>query len=84
MKRLLAVAAVSAAVLGLAGPAGAVDEHAPHGGSGSHPHHVHTGDGSCRDLSGPEFERGARGRHRAGVESGEVHHESCATAHPTP
>lgn len=83
MKRLFAGVSVAAIAAGLTlvGPASAVDEHAPHGGAGSHPHHVHTGGGECVDHQ-PSMEGGARGIHRGANESGPDHgmwHGSCAT-----
>lgn len=54
-------------------PAGAVDDHAPHGGATSHPHYIRTGNGDCRTLDGPNFEAGQRGRHRGAGQSGPNH-----------
>ena len=84
MKRFIAATAMSIALIagGFAGSAHGADEHAPHGGGGSHPHHVHTGDGGCRDLGGPAFEPDDRGRHRASNESGSEqgpYHGTCAS-----
>lgn len=84
MKRLIAATALSVALVtgGYAGSAHGAGDNAPHGGDGSHPHHVHTGDGGCRDMSGPEFEPDDRGRHRASNESGSEQgpfHGTCAS-----
>ena len=84
MRRVIVAAALTVALVtgGYASTAHGADENAPHGGPGSHPHHVHTGNGGCRDLSGPDFEPGDRGRHRASNESGEEHgpyHGTCAS-----
>lgn len=83
MKRILIGIAAFAAATSLStlssGTAGAVDEHAPHGGPGSHPHHVHSADGSCHDHP-VRMEGGARGMHRGAAESGPDHgmwHGSC-------
>ena len=83
MKRLVVATALFVALTtgGYAGSAHAGDS-APHGGPGSHAHHVHTGGGGCRDMSGPAFEPDDRGRHRASNESGAEHgpyHGTCAS-----
>ena len=84
MKRLMALGSLAlvAAVYGLTGPVGAEDGPAPHNDEGmhnAHPHHTHTGDGECRNLQGPDFERSAHaGRHWGAVKGGEVHHGTCA------
>ena len=85
MRRFIAALGICAllAIGGSVGTAHAVDEHAPHSdpNAGAHPHHVHTG-GGCRDLSGPDFEPGNRGRHRASNESGSEtgpFHGTCAS-----
>ena len=80
MVRLAVIAAV--AVLGLVGQAGASDEHAPHNNPGAHPHHRHTPDGECHDIEGPDFAGEHGGRHWGAVKGGQVHHLSCAVAHP--
>lgn len=80
MKRLIAACAVAVGLFGFTTAAGAVDEHAPHGGDGSHPHHTHTGNGDCHDMGGPEFEPGERGRHQGANQSGPDHgmwHGTC-------
>ena len=84
MRRWIAAAitCVTLAVGGLVGVAGAVDEHAPHGGATSHPHHVHTGDGGCHDIDEVTFEHDSRGLHRGAAESGVSHgpwHGTCAS-----
>jgi len=82
MKRMLFGIAVLGAAIGLSmGSANAVDEHAPHGGPGTHPHHIHTGNGDCVDAE-KDMEGGARGLHRGSNASGPDHgmwHGSCAT-----
>lgn len=81
MKRILfGVAALVAAAGFSMGPAGAVDEHAPHGGA-EHAHHIHTGDGECHDLQ-QNMEGGSRGLHRATNERGDhdgMWHGTCAS-----
>jgi hypothetical protein len=44
------------------------------GGPGSHPHHVHTGNGGCVDINRVFFEVDDRGLHRGADSSNE--HES--------
>lgn len=84
----LSTALLAAGALGLAGvpAASAVPaEQSPIGGPGAHPHHVHTGNGGCRDLAAPPMEPGARGLHRASNESGPARgpfHGTCAEQHP--
>lgn len=83
-RRLIAapLACVALAIGGFVGVAGAVDEHAPHDGATSHPHHVHTGDGGCRDIDEVAFEHDSRGLHRGASESGASHgpwHGTCAS-----
>lgn len=78
---LIAAAAVAAGGLGLMGPVTAADENSVHGGPGSHPHHIHTGNGECEDHP-VNMEGGSRGLHRGAAESGPDHgmwHGSCAT-----
>lgn len=84
MKRLIMGATLSVAIAfgTLVGTAYAVDEHAPHGGPGSHPHHVHTGNGECEDIDERSFEPAGRGLHRGANESGPEHgpyHGTCAS-----
>lgn len=83
MRRFIAGAAVfAAAFVGSGSAAGAVDENAPHGGQGSHPHHVHTGDGECRDVDSVRFEPDDRGLHQGSNQSGPEQgpfHGTCAT-----
>ena len=83
MKRVLAGLSVGAFALGLTfvGTATAVDEHAPHGGPGTHPHHIHTGNGGCVDAK-QNMEGGDRGLHQGSDASGPDHgmwHGRCAT-----
>ncbi len=84
MRRVIIAVILAAAVAvgTFTGAAYAVDENAPHGGPGSHPHHVHTGDGGCEDIDERRFEPGSRGLHRGAHESGPEHgpyHGTCAT-----
>ena len=63
----------------LAGPA----QPAPNSGeAGSHPHHVHKGDGTCEDIDEQQFERDDRGLHRAAGETDDPgqgpDHGTCA------
>ncbi len=89
MRRLItgALACGALTVGGFVGVAGAVDEHAPHGGPFSHPHHVHTGNGGCVNLNEVLFEHEdpARGLHRGSLASTTAHgpwHGTCTTPHP--
>lgn len=81
-RSILAVMFATATLTGMyIGPASAVDEHAPHGGDGSHTHHVHKGNGECEDIDEVAFEGGHRGMHRAANESGPdkgPYHGTCA------
>lgn len=55
-------------------------DQSPIGGDHAHPHHVHTGDGGCRDIDRNYFEPDPEGRHRGlhrGAVEGEVHHGPC-------
>lgn len=86
MRRLITAAVFSAAVAigSFGGTASAVDEHAPHGGPGSHTHHVHKGNGDCEDIDEVAFEPQHRGLHRGANESGPGQgpfHGTCAS-HP--
>ena len=82
LKRFVVAAAAVALVGGVSmGAAGAVDEHAPHGGPGSHPHHIHTGNGECHDYK-VDMEGGNRGLHGSSNNAGPDHgmwHGRCAT-----
>lgn len=88
MKRLIAIAGLSSvAILGpLSGSPGAAPaERAPHSGPGAHPHHVHTGNGGCRDIDSVFFEPSGRGLHRGSNESGPERgpfHGTCEEPHP--
>ncbi|MDP8993096.1 MAG: hypothetical protein M3N31_08625 [Actinomycetota bacterium] len=86
MKRLIAIAGLSSvAVLGpLSDAAGARDPGPPHGGPGSHPHHVHTGNG-CRNIDAVLFEPSHRGLHQGSNASGPQRgpwHSTCEEPHP--
>lgn len=83
MRRLFGAFLIAAAVTAgtFVGAAYATDENAPHGGPGSHPHHVHKGNGECEDLDQRYFEPSHRGLHRASNESGTEsgpYHGTCA------
>ncbi len=88
MKRLITIAGLSSlAILGpLPGGTGAEPaEQAPHSGPGAHPHHVHTGNGGCRDIDSVLFEPSGRGLHRGSNESGPERgpfHGTCEEQHP--
>ena len=84
-RSILAVLFATATITGFyVGTASAVDEHAPHGGPGSHTHHVHKGNGECEDIDEVAFEPQHRGLHRGSNESGPSqgpYHGTCAS-HP--
>ena len=60
-------------------------DESPIDGHRAHPHHIHTGDGECKDLDqnlfepAQEGERRHRGLHNGAVQSGRVHHGTCAS-----
>lgn len=84
MKRLIGLAAIAAAAtFGVVGQAAASNENAPHNHPDAHPHHRHTPDGECHDMAGPDS-AGDHGRHWGAVKGSQVHHQSCAVAHPAP
>ncbi len=68
MRRMIVALLVSVAML-LALPA-AVLASPPIGGSGAHPHHVHTGDGECVEIDAVHFNPEERGLHNGAHESG--------------
>jgi len=78
MKRWIAAVAFSGAMF-LSGAIASAQpaDQSPIGGDGAHPHHVHTGNGECRDIDENTFEPRDRGLHR-GASEGEVHHGTCA------
>lgn len=71
MKSVAGVIAVLAMTFGFAGVGGAAPaQNSVVGGPGAHPHHVHLGNGECRDINSVLFEVASRGLHQGSNASG--------------
>jgi hypothetical protein len=84
MKRIILVVTVALLMTLFAGVANAQAPQSPVGGPGSHPHHVHTGNGGCVNIDSVLFEPDVRGLHRGSDESGLTQgpfHGACPHPH---
>ena len=71
IKGLFGAVATMVMVLGLSGVSGAAPAaNSPVGGTGAHPHHVHTGNGGCVQIDSVLFEPASRGLHNGANASG--------------
>ena len=87
MKVRIAAVAIVFGTLGIwssVAGAGPSDE-SPIDGHRAHPHHIHTNNGECNDIDQQLFEPAQegearhRGLHNGALQSGHVHHGTCAS-----